>query len=305
MNRYFAKVSKYVSDKNYRFVVNNNFGLYRHMDDEAYLKRMFYCCQGYIPDLEDPKTFSEKLQWLKLHDRKPIYPLLVDKYEAKKAVGKVIGECHIIPTIGIYDRFEDIDFNTLPDQFVMKCTHDSGGVVICDDKKAFDASKAKRKILAHYKNNYYYLGREWPYKDVRPRILTEKYMSDGTSSLSDYKIHMFNGKARLILVCRDRFENTGLTEDFFDENWNHLDLRRPKHPNAANTPERPDELGLMIHLAEKIAADIPFVRVDFYVISGQIYFGEITFFPASGFVPFVPDGWDEKIGNWLSLDGIQ
>ena len=301
MNNSIAKIVKYITDDKYRFVLNNNFGLYRHMDDEEYLKRMFYCCHGYYPDLKNPKTFSEKLQWLKLHDRKDYYPLMVDKYEAKKTVGKIIGEDYIIPSLGIYEHFDNIDFNTLPDQFVIKCTHDSGGLVICDNKKSFDISGARRKISGHFKNNYYYLGREWPYKNVSPRILIEKYMSDGSTSLSDYKIHVFNGKARLILVCRDRFESTGLTEDFFDENWNHLELRRPKHPNASKIPNRPSDLELMIKLAERIAVDIPFVRVDFYVIEKKVFFGEVTFYPASGYIPFEPTSWDEKMGNWLEL----
>ena len=186
--------------------------------DKMYLKMKFRLKMNKKLDLNQPKTFNEKLQWLKLNDRKDIYTIMVDKYEVKKYVANIIGEEHIIPTIGIYDKFDNIDFDKLPNQFVIKCTHDSGGLVIVKDKSKINIDKIRKKINKHLKRDYYFLGREWPYKNVQPRIIVEKYMSNNGKELEDYKIHNFNGNPKLILVCKDRYTNVGLTEDFFDEN---------------------------------------------------------------------------------------
>ena len=269
--------------------------------DKVYLPLLYYGSLGKQLNLKCPTLFNEKLQWLKLHDRKPLYTQMADKCEAKKYVASIIGEEYIIPTLGVYDSFDAIDFSTLPQRFVMKCTHDSGGLVICKDKDYLDINGAREKINKSLRTNYYWIGREWPYKDITPRIIIEKYMDDNGRDLEDYKLHCFNGKVKMILVCRDRYKSSGLTEDFFTENWQHMDVRRENHPYSAETINPPDTLQEMISLAEKLSADIPFVRVDFYSIQGQVFFGEMTFFPASGLEGFYPEKYDRILGDWIEL----
>ena len=278
-----------------------NLGLTKWMSDERYLKWVYKLSFDKKLDLEDPQTFNEKLQWLKINDRRPLYVQLVDKYKVKKYVAEVLGEEYIIPTLGVWDRFEDIDFDKLPDQFVLKCTHDSGGLAICRDKSTFDKKAAEKKIKRSLKSNFFWRGREWPYKNVKPRIIAEQYMYDGSGDLADYKIHNFNGETKFILVCRDRYQNSGLTEDFFTEKWEHIPVKRPSHPNAKEKIEKPQMLEKMIELSRELSKDIPFSRIDFYEIGGKIYFGEITFFPASGFAGFEPESYDSEFGKYLDI----
>ena len=275
-------------------------GLLPMMSDETFIKLKFKDRMGYKLDLNNPRTFNEKLQWLKLHDRNPIYTTMVDKYEAKKYVASIIGEKYIIPTLGVWDKFNDIDFDELPDQFVLKCTHDSGKVVICKDKKHFNLKKAKKAINKSLKTNYYLTGREWPYKNVRRRIIAEQYMEDSSSEeLKDFKLMCFNGKVRCSFVCCDRFSDEGLKVTFFDRNWEKMPFER-HYPSSKEVINRPRNYDTMIILAEKLSKDIPFVRVDFYEINNNVYFGELTFFPGSGLEKFKPFEWDEGIGKWIS-----
>ena len=291
----------YCTDQDYRFLFNIKRGFYTNMPDEEFLKRRFHAARGYYMDFDNPQTFSEKLQWLKLHDHNPFYTTLVDKVEVKQYIKEKIGERYLIQTLGVWNRAEDISFESLPSQFVLKCTHDSHGLVICKDKSKLDVKATRSKLDTALKSSYYLTFREWPYKNVKPRILAEPYMSNNGDELIDYKVHCFNGKAKLVLVCAGRFAPTGLTEDFYDCEWNHLDMKRPKVPNTTEKQLRPAQLEEMIRIAEMLSQDIPFVRVDFYIIDGNLIFGEMTFFPASGFTPFVPDEWDETLGNWLEL----
>lgn len=270
-------------------------------DDVTYIKWRWKAYMDYPLNLEDPKTFNEKLQWIKLHDRQPVYSKMVDKYEAKKYVADIIGEEHIIPTLRLYNRVEDIDFDELPQQFVLKCTHDSGGIVICKDKSLLDRDAAIRKLLHGLRKNYYYQNREWPYKNVRPRIIAEQYMNNNGQDLDDYKVHNFNGEPKVILVCSDRYKESGLAEDFYSCEWLHLDMSRPGLRHSAEVQEKPAELDEMLELAKKLSKDIPFVRTDFYIINHQVYFGEMTFFPACGMKPFVPREWDYKLGSYITL----
>ena len=272
------------------------------LTDKAYIKLEYFRRLHKFPNLKNPKTFNEKLQWLKLYDRKPIYTTMVDKYEAKKYVADIIGEEYIIPTIGAWDKFEDIDFDALPDQFVLKCTHDSGGLAICRDKSKFDIKKARNKINKSLKRNYYWANREWPYKDVKPRIIAEKYMVDESGyELKDYKFFCFNGEMKLLFVAKDRGLETEETKfDFFDEDFNHLPLTNG-HPNSEPPYFKPDNFDEMKELAEKLSENIPQLRVDFYNINGKIYFGELTFFHWSGLMPFDPPEWDLKIGEFIKL----
>ena len=282
------------------------------LSDKAFLKLMFYVRMGKKLNLKNPTTFNEKLQWLKLYDRKPLYTTMVDKYEVKKYVGGIIGEEYIIPTLGVWEKFEEIDFSTLPEQFVLKCTHDSGGLVICKDKSNFDIPSAREKIDRCLHANYYRHGREWPYKNVQPRIIAEKYMEDDSrklpagneqanSELKDYKLFCFNGEPKITLVCSGRYSELGLQEDFFDERWEHLPVKRPCHPNVAALLKKPETLEQMQALARQLSEHMPFVRVDFYEINGHVYFGEMTLYPASGMVGFEPTEWDQKLGAYIRL----
>ncbi|MBR3132332.1 glycosyl transferase [Candidatus Saccharibacteria bacterium] len=267
--------------------------------DDIYLKYRYYLRTGKNLNLKTPKTFNEKLQWLKINDRKEEYVKMVDKNEAKEYVAKIIGKEHIIPTIGIYNNFDDIDFDKLPEQFVIKCTHDSGGVVICKDKNSFDIASARKRINKSLKKNYYYGNREWPYKNIKPRIIIEKYMvNKNDNELTDYKFFNFNGEPKIILVCTNR--SIGLRETWFDEKFRKLDIVEGGHLNDTDI-KTPEKLGEMIKLSRALSKNIPFVRTDFYVVNNKVYFGEITFFPASGFEKFVPEEWDGKLGELISL----
>lgn len=296
---------KYLTNSKYRFDWNAYHGKYNSMSDEEYLKRKFKMKVGYELNLSNPRSFNEKIQWLKIHDRNPQYAKLVDKYEAKKIVSKKWGEKYIIPTIGVWNNFNEIDFQKLPNEFVLKCTHDSGGVVICYDKEKLDFNSAKIKIEKCLKHNYYFSGREYPYKDIKPRIIAEKLMvSDNENrDLNDYKLMCFNGKVRCSFVCSNRFGDGSLYVNFYDEDWKPMPFIRkyPKNPKEILKPHCYDD---MVRLAEEISKEIPFLRVDFYECQGAIYFGEFTFYPGSGMEWFDPVEWDYKLGNMIILPEV-
>ncbi len=288
---FIRKVIRYLSARN----------VFNFLTDEKYLKIFYWANMGKKLNLDNPQTYNEKLQWLKLYNRKKEYTKLVDKYEAKKIVADIIGDQYIIPTLGVWKNFGDIDFNSLPNQFVLKTTHDSGGVVICRDKETFDIEKAKRIIEKSQKNNFYLMGREWPYKDVEPRIIAEEYKEDAkTEELRDYKFFCFNGSAKALFIASDRQSDSETKFDFFDMDFNHLDFTNG-HPNADVYPDPPENLKLMQELAEKLSVGFPHVRVDFYEVNGKVYFGELTFFHWSGIVPFDPEEWDYKFGSMIEL----
>lgn len=277
-------------------------GFLDFLPDEPFLKLRYRIEMGKKLNLKNPQTFNEKLQWLKLYDRKPEYTKMVDKYEVRKYIAEKIGEEYLIPLLGVWDSFDEIDFDKLPNQFVLKCTHDSGGLVICKDKSQLDIAAAKKKIEKCLKRNFYYITREWPYKNVKPRIIAEKYMvTEDGQEIKDFKVHNFNGKPEFILVCDGRFSPEGLTEDFYDTSWKHMNISRLDIPNKQEHHPKPQTLEKMIELSESLAKSIPFVRTDFYEVSDKIYFGEITFFPASGLKGFVPMEWDYKWGKLIKL----
>ncbi len=270
------------------------------LDDETVLKFSYRYCLKRKLNLMNPQTFNEKLQWLKLYYRKSDFKKMVDKFEVKKYISNILGNDYIIPTLGIYNTFDEINFDDLPEKFVIKCTHDSGGFVICNDKNNFDIRSAKRIINKFMNRNYFLLHREWPYKDVKHRILIEKYMGD---NLNDYKIFCFNGEPKFTLVCSNRngdFKNT----DFYDNNWNLMPFTRKNHDNNPNGISRPFNFQEMLDIAKKLSKNIPFVRVDLYSIDNCIYFGELTFFPSAGFEGFEPNDWDKIIGDMLLLPNL-
>lgn len=271
--------------------------------DKLYLRLKFRLVMGQKLDLKNPKTFNEKLQWLKLYNRRPEYTMMVDKYAVKQYVADKIGDEYIIPTLGVWDSVESIDWDSLPNQFVLKTTHGGGGcgVVICKDKSTFDIETAKQKLQKSLDSDIYLIFREWPYKDVPKRIIAEQYMTDGAKDLEDYKVHNFSGVPKLILVCRNRFKDSPMIDDFYTENWQLLDVRRPGHPNSPIPQTPPKELHEMLTLSECLSKNIPFLRTDFYIIQGKVYFGELTFYPAAGMSKFEPKDWDEKLGKYLEL----
>lgn len=277
------------------------YGAFNWMDDERYLKLLYWARMGKKLNLTNPTTFNEKLQWLKLHDRKPIYSKMVDKYEAKKYVANIIGEEYIIPTLGVWEHFKDIDFDILPNQFVLKCTHDSGGLVICKDKSKLDIEKARAKIEKSLATNYYLRAREWPYKDVKPRIIAEEYLTASkNTSLNDYKFFCFGGIVKCFKVDFDRFISHHA--NYFDQDTNILDFGEVICPPDFNRIIRmPDNLNEMMKLAEQLSQGSIFLRADFYDANGRVYFGELTFFPASGLGRFTDENWDLKMGSWIQL----
>lgn len=269
--------------------------------DKQFLKIVFRQLIGSELNLDQPKTFNEKLQWLKLYDHNPEYTRMVDKYEAKKYVAGIIGDKYIIPTLAVYNNTSEIDLDALPDRFVLKCTHDSGSVAICKDKKTFKKSKAFAMLEKGLSKNYFWQNREWPYKNVKPRIIAETYLEDiETQELRDYKFFCFDGKVKVLFIAEDRQGDEETKFDFFDADFRHLDIRNG-HPNADVPPAKPHSFDKMKEMAEKLSQGIPHLRVDFYEANGKIYFGELTFSHWSGFTPFEPEEWDFKFGQWLKL----
>ena len=272
--------------------------------DEFYLRLLYRNRMHKKLDLNNPKTYNEKLQWLKLHDRKPEYTQMVDKCAAKKYVAERIGEEYIVPTLGVWNRFEDIDFDALPNQFVLKCTHDSGGLVICRDKNKLDIEKAKKKINSSLKRNYFYSGRENPYRDVPPRIIAEKFMVDESGvELKDYKIFCFNGKPMYIQVDFGRY--TEHERNMYSTNWDYMGFSSRYPTNPDRVIEKPLCLEKMLEVAANLSAGIPHLRVDLYVINEKVHFGELTFYHGSGFEKFKPEEWDRKLGDMIDLSLVK
>lgn len=274
----------------------------KYLSDKTYLRILFFLRMHHRLNLEKPQTFNEKIQWLKLYDRRPIYTQMVDKYEAKKYVSQIIGEKHIIPTIAVYNSVEEIDFDKLPNQFVLKCTHDSGGIVICKDKSKLDFDNARRILANGLKRSFYYRNREWPYKNVVPRVIAEEYKVDESGyELKDYKWFCFDGQPKALFIATDRVNPNEETKfDFFDMDFNHLPVTNG-HPNSKIMIKKPVGFEKMKSIASKLSKGFPHVRVDLYDINGSIYFGELTFSHWSGLVPFEPQEWDYKFGSWINL----
>lgn len=270
--------------------------------DKLYLTVMYRIRMGKTINWKSPRTFNEKIQWLKVYDRKSEYTQMADKYNAKEYVADIIGENHIIPTLGVWDKFDQIDFSTLPNQFVLKCTHDSGGLVVCRDKSQLDIEKSKKILNASLKTNYYYYGREWPYKNIKPRIIAEKYMEqiDGTG-LVDYKFYCFNGKPQYLYVSKNMDDHQIATVTFLDMNWNKLPVERTDYKSAKEIPTCPSCFDEMRIIAERLSKGHKFLRVDLYQINGEVYFSELTFHPASGFMGVIPPEYDKTMGQFLKI----
>ena len=299
MNKFLKAAKNLIKNPYLLYPYMGSLGLLNWLPDAAYLKGCFRATMGYKLDLENPKTFNEKLQWLKLHDRNPAYTQMVDKYAVREYIKNTIGEEYLIPLLGVWDSFDEIDFNELPEQFVLKCNHDSGSVIICKDKKTFDIDSARRMLKKALRVNYYPHSKEWPYKNIKPKIIAEQFMVDESGvELKDYKFFAFNGEVKSLFIATDRPHDTRF--DFFDTDFNHLPFTNG-HPHTTKVLKRPDSFDEMIRLAEKLSEGIPHVRVDFYDINGKVYFGELTFYHWSGMTPFEPVEWDYTFGNWIQL----
>ena len=295
------KVIRYLTNREFRYLVNADLGLYDNVPDEEYITRKFRAKLGYPLNLDNPTTFNEKIQWLKLFEKKPQYCAMVDKCEAKKYVAEVIGEEYVVPLLGVWDSFDEIDFESLPERFVLKCTHDSGGLVIVKDKKKLNKKKARRKLEKSLRKDFFYCGREWPYKGMRRRSIAEEYLEDTrTKELRDYKFFCFNGEAKCYKVDFDRFIEH--KANYYDMDSHIIEIGEFVCPPDFNRDiKAPEHVELMRELAEKLSAGLPFLRVDFYEVDGRVYFGEMTFYPNSGFGKFVFDGNDELLGSWIHL----
>ena len=295
------KLIKFIADADYRFLVLAGRGLKGDMPADEFLKKAYKINVGKDLNLETPVTYTEKLQWLKLYDHKPIYTTMVDKYAVKKYVEDKIGKEYVIPLLGVWNTPEEIDFDSLPQQFVLKTTHDSGGIVICTDKSSLNKAEVIKKLKYFYGRNYYDRNREWPYKDVPHRIIAEKYMVDSSSGeLRDYKFFTFGGEPKVLYIAQGRGSGKETVADFFDMDFKHLPFTID-HDMAQTPPEKPQCFEEMKRLAAILSEGTPQLRVDFYEVDGKVYFGEMTFFHCSGMDSFHPEEWDYTFGDWVEL----
>ena len=271
--------------------------------DKLYLKWLYRLKMGYNLNLNNPKTFNEKLQWLKLYDRNPNYTNMVDKYSVKSVVKSIIGSEYIIPTLGVWEKPDDIEWDILPNQFVLKTTHGggSGGVVICKDKNTFDKGAAISKLNNSMKHDIYHALREWPYKNVHKRIIAEAYLEDNqTGELRDYKFFCFAGRVKALFIASERQSREEPFFNFFDEKFNPLELQQG-HPKAETSFVKPSCFDEMVKIAEKLSKGLSHVRVDLYQANNKVYFGEYTFYHFGGLVPFQPELFDSLFGDLLVL----
>lgn len=271
-------------------------------DDKRYLCWYYYLNMHRRLNLKSPTTYNEKISWLKLYDRHPLYTTLVDKLKVKDYVTEKIGAEHVIQTLGVWKRAEDIEWDKLPNRFVLKTTQGGGniGVMICRDKSQLDKARVIKKMNAALKQDLYSSSREWPYKNVEPMIFAEVYMEDEHGELRDYKFFCFNGKCKMLFVATERQTREEPFFNFFDEQYNPLPFKQG-HPVNPVLPEKPEGFDEMVRIAEELSKGLPHVRMDLYIINGKVYFGEYTFYHFGGVMPFEPAEWDEKIGNWLVL----
>lgn len=309
---------KLLKDDRGSFIASIIQQFFKWLPDKTYLELLYRFKMGHRLDLKNPKTFTEKLQWLKLYNRKPECTTMVDKYAVKEYVANIIGEEYIIPTLGVWDKPEDIEWESLPQQFVLKTTHGGGGggVLICKDKVSFNKEEAIAKLNQSLKSDIYREYREWPYKNVSKRVIAEKLMrpknSPALTALTDYKFFCFNGEPKYCQVIRDRHSKE--TIDFYDMDWKHQEFvglnsaggrnHALQFTNGQTSVAKPKHLDKMIDICRQLAKDESFVRVDLYVIDEKKYFGELTLYPASGLGIFTPEEWNGRLGDLLTLPNV-
>lgn len=275
-------------------------------DDKSYIKLLYWCRPHEKLNLDSPKTFTEKVQCLKFYNRQPICTKMVDKYEAREIVREKIGEEYLIPLLGVWDNFDEIDFDKLPNQFVLKTNHDSGGVIICQDKSTFNIKKAKQKLERRLNRNFFWKGREYPYKNVKPRIIAEKLMTDPAHpDLQDYKFFCFNGVPKILFYVSSRHCQRKANFDYYDlKTRERLPITNPGHPHSQIKRIDVPNLDKMIEIAGILSKGFPFIRIDLYNIEGKIYFGEFTFYDGGGFEPYGPIIWNKRLGDWIKMPKI-
>ena len=305
MANLFERIVKFARNPKTRIDMLSRHGFYNWMSDKAFISMKYKTILGRKLNISNPITFNEKLQWLKLNNRRPEYTSYVDKYLVKEYISRVIGAEYVIPTLVVWDDVKNVDYSSLPDRFVLKCTHDSGSIAICKDKSLFDAKGVTSDLSKCLKQNFYYLGREWPYKNVKPRIIAECYLEDqSTNELRDYKFFCFWGKVKCFKVDFDRF--TCHKANYYDVNGNLLNIGEMAcPPDPTKDIKLPKNLNKMIEFAERLSKEIPFVRIDFYEIEDKVLFGEMTFFPASGFGKFIDERNDYLLGEWLDIEKLR
>lgn len=275
-------------------------GWFKFIPDKLYLEMVYKARLKKDLNLKNPRNFNEKLQWLKLYYREPIMVDLVDKFKVRKYVSDIIGEKYLNELYGCYDRFNDINFSELPDSFVIKVNHDSGGIIMIEDKNNVNHLVLSKKVQSLIKKNYYYSSREWPYKNIKPRIIIEKYLKDDSSlDLKDYKIHCFSGKPEFIQVDYDRFSTH--KKNLYSTSWEFMDVSYNYPFDKRVIIDKPKKLEEMLELARKLSIGFPYVRVDFYIVNEKILFGEITFYPVSGFGIFTPESYNDYLGDLIEL----
>lgn len=302
MKTKFYKAMKYIKKPGNIILKLNYWGLLKWVPDEKLNKLTYRIRIGKKLDLDNPKTLNEKIQWLKLYGRNPKYTSYVDKYESKKIVAGLVGEEYVVPLLGVYDNFDEIDFDKLPNQFVIKTTHDSGGYIICKDKSELDIEKARKKLNRSLGRNYYDYSREWPYKNVKPRLIVEEYIvgSDGTE-MKDYKFFCFNGEPKFGFVVEGRTRDK-LKIGFFDMEFKQIPVKQGGEKYViADKITKPHNFEKMIELSKKLTKDMPFVRMDFVEVEDRLYVGEFTFYHWNGATKFEPDRYDELFGKYLVL----
>ncbi len=293
------------------FVEMRNRDLLRWVPDKAYLSFYYKLINGVKPDLDLPRLFTEKLQWLKIHDHNPVYTVMADKYLAKEFVSERVGAQYVIPAMGVWETPEQIPFDDLPQKYVLKTTHDSGGIVIVDKSKGVDREKIKAFLQGHLDRDLYSRTREWPYKDIPHRIIAEAYLENSVEIIDgerreillDYKFYCFNGEPKFLYVGYSNMKN-GQKHDqltFFDLNWEAPPFYRSDHEQLPFAVKKPAKLDEMIEICKALSKDVPFVRVDLYYVNDTIYFSELTFSPGSGFAQFEPLEWEKRIGDWITL----
>lgn len=302
MSKIMSKIRTFIENPQYFITSPASKGWLNWVPDSLYLKVLYRVIMGRKLNLKNPKEYNEKLQWLKLNDRKPEYSTMVDKYEVRGYIEDLLGDKYLIPCLGIYDSVDDIDIDALPDRFVLKCTHDSGSVEICKDKRSFDIEGARHRLSQAMKRNYYATYREWPYKSVKPRIIAEGYLEGDGGDLKDYKVMCFNGEAKIIEVHENRFvEGKVHTQTFYDREWGIVPLTQVETVTVDRPSERPRQLEEILRLSELIAKNMYHARIDWYIEGDKIYFGEITFFDGSGFESFSTPEMERMLGDMINL----
>lgn len=296
------KAIKFVFDRNYRFLALDQRGVYNSMDDKEYLERKYESIFNIKLDLENPKTFNQKMQWLKLYYRRPEFTQYVDKYAVREYIANMLGEEYLVPLLGVWDNPNDIDFDKLPNRFVLKCNHNSGlGMCICKNKDALNTEQVINGLQKGLEQDYYLTGREWPYKNVKRKVIAEKYLVDESGvELKDYKLYCFDGKVKLIMINSDRNKDCSTKADYFDADFNHVNMTWG-YEQSSVVPSKPLYFEEMKMLAEKLSKGMPHVRIDFYIADNRVYFGEMTFFDGSGFDAFGDIKYANMLGEWIKL----